>query len=225
MSEDEKLDLECVLRAWSASNGAVECNAPAKQLDIEAAERSLGRGLPDIMRQFYRRTDGADVCEGNLWLYPLASDGGVSSVSDCTRRLREWEWTIPEEVILFGSDGSESSFGIWCPVDQELTRYPVVEIAATDGLAMVGSSLTRFLIGRTICLLLMCADRFDVDEALRILGVPGEIIATERYDPDWANVVGWADPTLPDPDPDPYGELSREAIMAIAMLDGHAGPH
>src|SRR2546422_5158923 len=105
--------IDQLLDAWRLSSDHHELHAGASDEQIAAAEAVLGRSLPEPARSFYRATDGASLLDGNLNVYPL--HGEPFGLVVHTDRLRSVEWTIPEELVVFGNDGSDDSFGLWVP--------------------------------------------------------------------------------------------------------------
>jgi hypothetical protein len=190
--------LEPLVEAWRLSSELHELSAGASEAELAAAEAELGRSLPEAARALYRVTNGAALLRVNLRLYPLWADElGLVAASDW---LRSVEWTIPEELVVFGDNGSDDSFGLWLPRGRrDDDPAPVIQIAEVgDGFAVAGTSLVPFLTGwSAYYLLLLEADR----SALSALGVPQRLWDAE---PD-EKIFAWADPDLPDPDPDPYG--------------------
>jgi hypothetical protein len=193
--------IDQLLEAWRLSSERHELQAGASDAEIAAAEDHLGRSLPEPARALYRATDGAFLLDGNLIVYPLRAEKlGLVAMSDW---LRSVKWTIPDEVVVFGSDGADDSFGLWLPhTRHEDDPAPVIQIAEVgDGLAIAGTSLLPFLVGRSAYYLLDEA----AESALSALGVPERLWGAEPDDEAFAELVRWADPELSEPLPDPYG--------------------
>jgi hypothetical protein len=194
--------LELLVEAWRLSSQHHELAAGASEAELAAAEADLGRSLPEAARALYRLTDGASLLGVNLRVYPLREEElGLVTASEW---LRSVEWTIPEELVVFGDNGSDDSFGLWLPRKrQEDDPAPVIQIAeGGEGFAVAGTSLVPFLTGWSAnYLLLLEADR----SALSVLGVPQRLWDAKLDEELFAELVGWADPDLSDPNPDPYG--------------------
>lgn len=183
--------LERVLASWRASLDLQEPNPPALRGTIAYAEKRLGRRLPRSLRALYTVSDGGSFLEGNFELEPLAG---------LPRLNRSFSSLAPRELLLFGTDGSDSVFGLW--IGRRRGEPVVVEMdEGGGGLALVGTSLARFLVGRT-AFFLENGDR----HALAVLGVPRRLRFPAFIGSDAQNVaiVEWADPALPDPRAEPY---------------------
>jgi len=135
---------------------------------------------------------------GNLNFVPLeSSDDSELTLMNLSSKLREGKWSVPEELLLFGDDGSDSQFGLWLPEGAALVDdCPVIELGETESMAIAGTSLRRFLKGRTAYYLLL-------DEApgksLDALGLPTELRTDDPDDDDFARITKWADPGIPYP--------------------------
>ena len=194
--------LEPLVEAWRLSSELHELSAGASEAELAAVEAELGRSLPEAARALYRLTDGASLLGGNLNVYPLrAAELGLVAASEW---LRSVEWTIPEELVVFGNNGADDSFGLWLPRGRrDDDPAPVIKIGeGGEGFAVAGTSLVPFLTGwSAYYLLLLEAD----GSALSALGVPQRLWDAKLDEELFAELVGWADPDLPDPNPDPYG--------------------
>jgi SMI1 / KNR4 family (SUKH-1) len=198
--------LEALVEAWRLSSELHELAAGASEAELASAEAELGRSLPEAARALYRLTDGASLLRRNLNVYPLrAAEFGLVAASGW---LRSVEWTIPEELVVFGDNGSDDSFGLWLPRGRrEDDPAPVIQIAEVgEGFAVAGTSLLPFLTGwSAYYLLLLDSDR----SALSALDVPQRLWDAEPSD----ELFGWADPDLPDPAPDPYGRPVAVSVL------------
>lgn len=81
---------------------------------IEAAERALGRRLPDPIRNRLLRNNGGEIlCDDEPWqLHPVWDDTDrgtaartASHIVHETNEARQWA-NFPEEAIAIASDGS-----------------------------------------------------------------------------------------------------------------------
>ena len=147
---------------------------------------------------------------------PLAEMVGFSN------RLREWSWPVAEELMAFGGNGSDDLFGLWAPAESSPgDPAPVVMLGAIFEpacMAIVGTDLGGFLrawSGYYLNLLGASA------EALAHLGLPSELHDAPD-DLGFTPYFEWADPTLPDHDPDPYSRGVDAAGMA-ALVSRVAG--
>jgi hypothetical protein len=193
--------IDHLLEAWRLSPVRNDLQPGASDEEIAAAEADLGRSLPEAARALYRAADGASLLGGNLNVNPLRAERfGVVVLSDW---LRSVKWTIPEELVVFGDNGADDSFGLWLPRGRrDDDPAPVIQIAEVgDGLAIAGTSLVQFLIGWSAYYLL---DE-GAESALSALGVPERLWGAEPDDEAFAELLRWADPELSDPLPDPYG--------------------
>jgi hypothetical protein len=182
--------------------------------------------LPGPLREFYRFSNGASLLGGDLQIHtlqpetrkidkpfvnpfrpaePPSTQYTTRALATETTFLREHDWPISAEVLVFGGDGSDSLFGIWLPKTAgSVFEHPIVEIGeifdTPKNMAVVGTSLLRFLYSRTADYLLL--HRAD-DGALDAIGVPKNL-RSDPADPPLSRIRKWADPNLPDPEPDPY---------------------
>jgi hypothetical protein len=209
-----------IVTAWSlATQVSHGSPGPATPAALAEAERLLGHALPPDLRELYAAYDGGDFLGGNINLLPLnptTSDGyALSTASD---RLREWRWSVPQELLIFGGNGSELSYGLW--IDNPLVEDPLIVALSEDhGLAVIGDSLARFLAGHSAYnLLLYATDGYDLEPALDALEVPAQLRSPERMDDaTYDRLLNWANPNLPDKEPDPYARsMTRDQINEIA---------
>src|SRR5262249_57471182 len=123
--------------------------------------------------------------------------------------FRNGGWPSPDEVVMFGGDGSDSLFGLWLPAGSESQESaPVVEVGEIfeeDGcMDVAGTGIVPFLAARTAYYVLLDMDVADTSAALDVLDVPAALRLGP--DPDEQTLRGlyaWAAPQLPGP-PDPY---------------------
>jgi hypothetical protein len=192
--------------------------------EIAQAERLLGHSLPETMRQLYLAHDGSQRI---VTCWPLIADGDDAlSVVRGSAGYRIWHWPVPTEMMLFADDGSESALGLWKANESEIEPI-VVELGECfeePCLAVVGDDLASFLLGRAaIYFVLEGSDWNDTGPMIEALGIPVELrkpgrefigttqdihgnsigveyVGEEAY----LDLIRWANPGLPDPDPDPY---------------------
>ena len=114
--------------------------------------------------------------------------------------LRKAGWPIPEDVLVFGGDGSEDLFALWLP--RHRVEKPIVievgNIFQPGSFSIVGTSLPHFLRSRTAYYLL-------VEEcgavALDAIAVPNRFrqCFPDRLDDKlFEEIFRWSDPELPD---------------------------
>lgn len=201
-------DLGGVWRAWAACDRLHQLGVPAADDAIAEAESRLGRRLPESMKAMYRFSDGFSAFEGLLPVEPLGvpepagSFGGLVRYSDF---LRDAHWPIPDELVVFASDGSDGLFGCWLPQSWPGgDDAPVIEVAEefdAPGLAVVATTLAGFLEATTVyCVQLLEAGA----EPLDVLDAPASLRSDDPDEDLHFGCLRWASPDLPDPEPDPY---------------------
>jgi hypothetical protein len=210
-------DLERVLAAWRLSPAnSLQTAEPADEATIAAAERSLGRSLPDGLKALYRFSNGIDPLGGNLDFVPLtgSQDSGLVGLS---MRLRSGNWPIPDELMMFGTNGAGDQLGLWYPQDAAPDApTPVVmvgQVFEPASLALVGTDLPQFLRAWSGYYMVLLSSPI---EALDALGLPESL----REIDDEAGLgpyFRWADPALADPNPDPY-ERGLDAAGIAALI-------
>ena len=196
-------DLVPLVDCWLLSKRHHEWSPGASDEEISRAENLLKRRLPKVLRAVYEMSNGLGLVGGNLNFVPLESsdDSELTLVSNSST-LREWSVSVLEELLLFGDDGSDSEFGLWLPEGgASLDDCPVIELGESVAMAIAGSSLCCFLKGRTAYYLLW---EKDAARSLDALGLPAELRTDSPDDDDFAKITQWADPSLPNPVPDPY---------------------
>ena len=198
----EKMHL--VLKAWDLAR---DLNyfypVPPVPSDVIAqAEAALGYLLPESMRTLYMVHNGGGYLGGNVNQWPLLpTDDNPLAIMTGTQQLREWQWDLPPELLVFGDDGSDGTFGLW--MDKRTQPEPfVVEVDGTGGaFAIVGDDLASFLLGRSAYYLMLYSDYFDPDRALDVLEVPEYLRRNDFDDEHYYDIQRWANPGLPDVDP------------------------
>ena len=196
-------ELAPLVHAWSLSKRHHVWSPRASDKEISRAEDLLGRRLPTTLRAVYEMRNGLGLVGGNLNFLPLEfpDEGGLSLI-DLSSKLREWNWKVPEELLIFGDDGGDSEFGLWLPRrGATVDDCPVIELCETEAMAIAGTGLCNFLKGRTAFYLL--AEEAPA-KSLDALGLPVELRTDVLYDDDFSRIIQWADPTIPDPLPDPF---------------------
>jgi hypothetical protein len=160
------------------------------------------------MRALYTMSDGLSLLHGNLNIYPLrAHETGLaligSSAVSLSDELREYEWRIPEELVVFGDNGGD---------ERAEGGEAALELEERDGFAVIGTDLPKFLTSwSAYYLLLLEADT----AALEALGVPERFWTREPDDSLMSDLLAWADPRLPDGDPHPY----QRPVVAHALRE------
>ena len=204
-----------VLEAWRQSQGSSWFGAPADEATIAQVELTLGRPLPPALKSLYRLSDGMAPLDGNLMIEPMsgAVDRGLVGLAE---RLRGWDWPIPDELLVFGGNGGDDQFGLWYPQGASASDpTPVVMVGAVFEpacLALVGTDLPRFLRAWSGYYLVQGSSPAPALDALELpaeLRVIDDAAGLEPY-------FRWADPDLPDPDPDPYAKgLDARSLAEI----------
>jgi hypothetical protein len=195
-------DLDAIVRSWELS-GSSELEPGASYDALQEAQRKLGRTFPLEFAALYRRFNGGGVVGGNIIFYPL--DGEDPSVVQSSGRMRTYDWPIPDELLVFASDGSDDLFGLWLPKTGARIN-PVIEVGQNGddgGFSIHATSFFGFLRGRTAYYLLLQDDeipRRTLSRALDAIGVPsalrtpGDDLGEEEYDA----LLRWANPGLPE---------------------------
>jgi hypothetical protein len=219
------MNLSKLIQAWEISNTTCSFEKPASDRDLLQAEESLGIRLPPTLRSLYQYSDGMYLLDGNLSIYPVLGSGDNLGLTNASSKLREWGWPIPDEVLVFGNNGSDELFGIWYPdTGSQIFRCPVLEIAEIfDGpnMAVLATDLMPFLFGWSLYYLrILEADRITLD----VLEIPDSMrfSADDLDEMHFIEFRRWADPTLPDPAPDAYtGGYDAEGLRKLfAMYSG-----
>jgi hypothetical protein len=211
--------LDQVLDSWELSASVHQVGDPAGEGEITAVEREVGRRLPEALWTIYRHADGVSLFSGNLRLYPLRDPQGFG-LADAADVLRREGWQIPEELLLFGDDGAGTVYGLWLPRDAPPgAPVPVVAVAETfepGCLAVVGTDLTAFLAGISAYYIQL----IDAPtSALDALGVPADL--RDAQEPNAAALRRWADPTLGNPESDPYAHgMDAEDLRKLLGTTG-----
>jgi hypothetical protein len=205
-----------VLAAWTATAWLHEPGPPASPGDVESVEQAVGRRLSPAFRELYQRHDGGSWLGGDLALLPLLS-GGDLSVERASTAHREWDWPVPDEVVIFGSDGGGDPLGLWLPA--EAARPVVVKIGAIfepGCMGILGEDLNAFLRAWTAYYLLL-PDRERASAGLDALELPERLRSDDPGDETFAQIVEWASPTVIGSLSDPYEvALTAEDVRRIA---------
>ncbi|WP_131105563.1 SMI1/KNR4 family protein [Ornithinimicrobium sufpigmenti] len=198
-----------VLSALSRVGQAVRLAPGASAQTVAAAESAVGRALPSEVVELYRAADGLELGGGELQLYPLLGTDEELGVVEAAATYRSWDWVIPQELVLLGSDGGDGAIGVWTPAGAR--RSTVVQaVMSLDGrpaMAVLGTSLAGFLAAWAAYYLpLALGETEGVATCLDELGVPSGLRDGEsEFDDEHLHaLLAWASPDLPDDEPDPY---------------------
>jgi hypothetical protein len=208
--------LDKLISAWRFETRLCNVSAPI-EADVEFAFReALPSVATNLLIPLFRRTAGVSIAEGNTVVYrPI---GPYPSAAISSSQLRGWKWPIPKNVTVFGDNGCGEQFGIWEPIGAGLPL--IVEIAEPSGenaeMSVVGTNLTRFLLGRTVYYFMVCDASAT---ALDILGVPEAMRDVGLDDEGFDAIMRWADPQLPKYSLSPY-EAQLDAIDVEAISRG-----
>ncbi len=125
---------------------------------------------------------------------------------------------------MFGDNGGDELFGVSLPrTGSSIFSSPIVQIAEIRDdpccMAIAGTSLVPFLVGRTAFYLLTEEERSTA--ALDELGLPEGLRfdAEEMEDDHFAILTQWAAPQLPEPDVDPYKSKYDSAAIKKLFSD------
>jgi hypothetical protein len=121
MSQTEEVDQ--VFDAWRVSAELHEFGNPIDEAGLLAAEARLGRPLPDALSRLYAFTDGFDGFHGSIHMERALR------TADLADDLRDNDWDIGPELLVFGGNGSDERWALWYPdgaAPNDAT--PVVEI-------------------------------------------------------------------------------------------------
>ena len=128
------------------------------------------------------------LLEGNLSIYPLFGSGNDLGLTNASAKLREWNWPIPMEVLVFGNNGSDDLFGLWYTGTQShIFRCPVLQIGEIflgPNMAVAGTDLVPFLYGWSLYyLILLEAETISLDilEAPNFLRFSAKDLADEYF--------------------------------------------
>lgn len=205
-----------VWRAWMATGWLHEPRPPASPDELDSVEQSIGRPLPDAFRELYQRHDGGSWLGGDCVLLPLQT-GGELSVAQASGAHREWGWPVPDELVLFGSDGGGDPMGLWLPATP--TRPLVVRIGAIfepGCMSIVGEDLNAFLRAWTAYYLLL-PDLEMATAGLDALELPDHLRSDDPDDETWVQIMDWASPTITSSMSDPYeARLTADDVRHIA---------
>jgi len=203
--------------AWTATAWLHEPGPPASLGELESVERTVGRRLPEAFRELYQRHDGGSWLGGDLSLMPLLS-GDDLSVARASTVHRAWDWPVPDEVVIFGSDGCGDPLGLWLP-GTGTARPVVVKIGAIfepGCMGILGEDLNAFLRAWTAYHLLL-PDRKVATAALNALELPEYLRSDHPDDETFAQILEWASPTVLRSMSDPYeARLTPADVHRIA---------
>ncbi|PYG01677.1 hypothetical protein SAMN05216184_101136 [Georgenia satyanarayanai] len=214
-------DIQRVLRAWRAAGAHIELGEPADEALIARAEAELGLPLPREVRELYAAGNGMSLASGDLVLHPLVGleHQGVTGGS---RQLRQWDWPVPEELVVLGDSGGEEVLGVW--VVPEAQRTLVVTMGSPldePALAVLGTSLAGFLAAWSAYFLPLGDPGDDpaIADCLAELGAPAPLTSPDDEE-HLLRLLAWGSPDLPDPRPDPYERpLSPAELTRLAQQD------
>ena len=143
--------------------------------------------------------------------------GGDLSVARGSTALREWDWPIPDDVVIFGSDGGGDPFGVWLPTAE--ARPVVVKIGAIfkpGCMGIMGEDVNAFLRGWTAFYLLL-SEEDEATAGLDALELPERLRSDDAGDETFAQIMAWASPTITGSLSDPYEALlTAEDVRRIA---------
>lgn len=205
-----------ILDAWAATRDMHDPNPAAAPDSVVAAEHVIGRQFPQAFHELYLVHDGGGLLLHNLTLFRLHDESELS-VTNAAATYRGWGWPVPDEVVLFGENGCGDPFGLWLPGVGARPLVIVVNAVFEPGcMGIVGQDLNAFLRTWTAYYLLL-PPHGTTTAGLDALGLPGELRADDADDAVFAQIMRWADPTLPSSCGDPYeGLLTADDLHRIA---------
>lgn len=217
------MTLSDILHSWKLAHKETSFGPPVAEEDLQRAEATIGRRLTPGMRGLYALADGAYLFGGSLQLYSLLPRERGFDLSTTSTRLREWKWQVPDEALVFGDNGGDESIGAWMVTTRNPSfPEPIIVIGEVFGrpecLAIVGTSLERFLLSHTAYYLQLYGAPAS---ALDAIEVPAKLRRDDLDDDHFAEIYAWADPGLPDMNPDPYSR--GLALHEVSSLFGAAG--
>jgi hypothetical protein len=182
--------------------------------------------VPVALRWFYRRSNGAMLCDGDLLFFPARGGPEEEGTIELASRLaRDANWHVPTGVVLFGKEAGDEVIGVWTgPRDEERFPSPVTItglIFKPAAHALLASSFERYLMTR---LLWDRLDDEDADEILDLFEVPAALRVDDVEELDAAAWFAWADPALGGPPVDPYREGMTGQQIAQIVRGGAANP-
>ena len=207
---EEASCLRPVIDCWSIIGDIDRDTVGVSDTEIDKAEQLLSRKLTVELRALYQISNGLSLLAGNLEIVPLFGESEDFGLTNYSNLLRKWDWPVPDELIIFGGNGSSDVLGIWLPKDSlQIIAQPVVmlgEVFEPRCMAIVGTSLCNFL------RVWSAYYTYDNADSLDALGVPPELRNFEEDDALLAALYAWGDPAIPNCIPDPYtaGLISEE---------------
>ena len=181
-------DIETIVRSWKIS-GDSDLEKPASAAQIRKVEERLGLSLSEECVALYRLCNGADVLSGNISIYPLY--GRKRSLLWAANYFRDYDEPIPPGMVVFAGNGLGGFFGFW-PMPDGTTQ--VIESDGNGSMTVVGTSLARFLRGRSAYYFL----GEEADAPLDLLGLPTHLRAPSMLEGGYELMMCWADPGLPE---------------------------
>jgi hypothetical protein len=201
------LELSKLFQFWQATSPHHRFSASANEEDMRRVEAAFGFRMAAPLRELYLFSNGLSLFRGDLKIYPLLSEANRHGMDTATTNCRGW-FHIPSEVVVFGDNGSDEHYGFWTAQSStDPFGCPIIEIGQLfidpACMSLAATDLLPFLYGETVFSSLLSEIG---DEALDILELPQELrvgrsVVDNKH---FARIRRWADPGLPDPDPEPY---------------------
>jgi len=160
--------LDQLIAVWRETAELHELRRPCEESDLVRAEAVLGSRLPRVFKDLYRFSNGLSLNKGSLVILPLFEEGARLSLVSMSDQLREWQWPIPEDVVVFGDNGCGEPYGLWIgPHDS--TRFPepiviVGEIFEPGSMGLYSQDLISFLLEETSEGLRLAGREFAIHE-------------------------------------------------------------
>lgn len=212
-------DIPRVLGAWRAAGAHVDLGEPADDALLARAESELRFPLPQEVRELYSACNGMSLASGDLVLHPLVGPES-EGVTTASTQLREWDWPVPEELLVLGGNGGDEVLGVWVVPDARRTLVVMMGSPSDEpDLAVFGTSLAGFLAAWSAFHLPLGDPGDDpaIADALAELGAPAPQTRPDDEE-HFLRLLAWASPDLPDPRPDPYGSPVAPADLTRLAL-------
>ncbi len=212
--------LDSLIKIWLNSQEFHSFNNGATEQELEIAENILGYRLPEDLRQLYSFSNGLELLRGNVQIYPLEEQNGYLGLTTASEKLRQWEWPIPNQLIMFGDNGSDDLYGIWIPYCNNPTyAHPVIEIGEIfepGCMAIAGTGLIPFLVSQTAFYLQLLEAKSTLLDTMEL---PLSLRFDDFDEKKIAQIRKWADANIPNPLSDPYTEkLTIESLNHLFLF-------
>ncbi|MCB1019783.1 MAG: SMI1/KNR4 family protein [Acidobacteria bacterium] len=168
--------LAVLIALWQDTAALHQFRTPAPDDEIAAAEHRLGLRLPQSVQALYRFSNGLSLNDGNLTIHPLLEPDSVGSLVSMSDQVRKWGWRTPDEVLVFGANGSGEPYGLWTG-RRNAWRFPepIIHIGAIfepGCMGLTAPSLLSFLLRETVLGLVLANQQHALLLHLAAYGLP-----------------------------------------------------